>query len=67
MKQRTKAKQPSVHPSKLLIAGLLALGAAYIFASVAIDRGNWAYYGLAFAGIYFGLKYLGRFVLALKK
>lgn len=40
-----------VEPKRLVVSGLLALVAAYIFASLAIDRGNWFYYGLAVAGI----------------
>lgn len=61
------AKPNTDHPGKLILAGVLALGAAYIFASLAIDRGNWAYYSLAFVGIYFGVKYIWHGVRTLRK
>ncbi len=61
------AKQPANSPGRLLLAGGLALVAAYIFASLAIDRGNWLYYGLAFASLYFAGRYLWRGILTTKK
>ena len=45
---------------RLTVAGIAGLAAAYVFASLAIDRGNPAYYGLTLMGLYVGLRYLYR-------
>lgn len=64
---RQLAKPKIDHPAKLSLAGLLALAAAYIFASLAIDRGNLMYYALAIAAGYIGLKYLWHAARGIRK
>lgn len=59
----------SAHPlaKKLLLSAALAFVAAYIFGSLAIDRGNWFYYGLTLAAVYYGFRSLWRGLNHLKK
>jgi hypothetical protein len=49
---------PSPTRVKLLIAGIAALVAAYIFGSLAWDRGSYWYYGLTLLSVYIGVRYL---------
>lgn len=47
-------------PKFLLPLGIVLLGAAYGFASWAIDSGRWLAYSLFFACLIFGLRYFIR-------
>ena len=63
----TIASSALIDTKKLLASAILAFIAAYIFGSLAIDRGNWLYYGLAVASIVLGIRSLWRGLKLLKK
>lgn len=57
---KNKQNEPQNSQSKLRLVSLavLALSWAYIFASLAIDKGSLVFYALAFASTYYALYFL---------
>lgn len=53
-------KNAKVTRQRLVISSLLSFIAAYAFASLAIDRGSWLYYGLTLLSLGLGLQSLWR-------
>ncbi len=64
---RTAVQTLPRQSKRLLVSAGLAFIAAYIFGSLAIDRGNWLYYGLTLASVVVGLRSLWRGLNILKK